>query len=87
MKIEMRCSYLQAAAIHHETAAHLAYLLIRNKMKLIDAFLVDAGTGNLHSVNNALRSLGYNIQITVDPADLQHGGGSSCQGWAHSQPL
>jgi imidazole glycerol-phosphate synthase subunit HisH len=43
-------------------------------MKSIDAFLVDAGTGNLHSVNNALRSLGYNIQITVDPADLQPGG-------------
>jgi imidazole glycerol-phosphate synthase subunit HisH len=43
-------------------------------MKSIDAFLVDAGTGNLHSVNNALRSLGYNIQITVDPADLQRGG-------------
>jgi imidazole glycerol-phosphate synthase subunit HisH len=43
-------------------------------MKSIDAFLVDAGTGNLHSVNNALRSLGYNIQITVDPADLQGGG-------------
>jgi imidazole glycerol-phosphate synthase subunit HisH len=42
--------------------------------KSVDAILVDAGTGNLHSVDNALRSLGYNIHITSDPADLRNGG-------------
>jgi glutamine amidotransferase len=35
-----------------------------------DAMLVDAGTGNLHSVQNALRSLGYNILVTADPEDV-----------------
>jgi imidazole glycerol-phosphate synthase subunit HisH len=37
-------------------------------------FLIDAGTGNLHSVDNALRALGYEIIVTQDPKDLQDGG-------------
>ena len=36
----------------------------------IDAVLIDAGTGNLHSVQNALRSLGYTILVTADPRDV-----------------
>jgi imidazole glycerol-phosphate synthase subunit HisH len=36
----------------------------------IDAILIDAGTGNLHSVRNALEALGYAIHVTADPADL-----------------
>jgi glutamine amidotransferase len=36
----------------------------------LDAVLVDAGTGNLHSVENALRSLGAEIKVTADPHDL-----------------
>ena len=35
-----------------------------------DAILVDAGTGNLHSVFNALKALGYSIRVTSDPEDL-----------------
>jgi glutamine amidotransferase len=35
-----------------------------------DAILIDAGTGNLHSVQNALESLGYAIHVTADPHDL-----------------
>jgi glutamine amidotransferase len=35
-----------------------------------DALLVDAGTGNLHSVHNALLSLGYSVLVTSDPEDL-----------------
>jgi len=35
-----------------------------------DAVLIDAGTGNLHSVQNALRSLGYSILVTADPRDV-----------------
>lgn len=35
-----------------------------------DAVLIDAGTGNLHSVQNALRSLGYNILVTGRPEDV-----------------
>ncbi len=36
----------------------------------IDAQLIDVGTGNLHSVYNALLKLGYSIHITRDPDDL-----------------
>jgi imidazole glycerol-phosphate synthase subunit HisH len=43
-------------------------------MGSVYALLVDAGTGNLHSVDNALRALGYEIHITSDPADLRQGG-------------
>jgi glutamine amidotransferase len=39
-----------------------------------DAILIDAGTGNLHSVYNALASLGYTIRVTNDPLDLARGG-------------
>jgi len=39
-----------------------------------DALLIDAGTGNLHSVYNALASLGYTIRVTCDPQDLASGG-------------
>jgi glutamine amidotransferase len=39
-----------------------------------DAVLIDAGTGNLHSVQNALRSLGYNILVTADPAEVRQPG-------------
>ncbi|HSV86929.1 MAG TPA: imidazole glycerol phosphate synthase subunit HisH [Levilinea sp.] len=42
--------------------------------KPADAILVDAGTGNLHSVDHALRHLGYTIHITSQPDDLRHGG-------------
>ena len=35
-----------------------------------DALLIDAGTGNLHSVHNALLNLGYAIRITNRPDDL-----------------
>jgi glutamine amidotransferase len=39
-------------------------------MNRTDALLIDAGTGNLHSVHNALLSLGFSIRVTSDPADL-----------------
>lgn len=39
-------------------------------METFDALLVDAGTGNLHSVYNALLALGFRIKVTADPADL-----------------
>ncbi len=39
-----------------------------------DALLIDVGTGNLHSVYNALTSLGYTIQVTSDPSDLARSG-------------
>lgn len=35
-----------------------------------DALLIDAGTGNLHSVHNALLSLGFSVRITNHPEDL-----------------
>lgn len=35
-----------------------------------DALLIDAGTGNLHSVHNALLSLGFAIRITSRAEDL-----------------
>jgi glutamine amidotransferase len=43
-------------------------------MERYDAILVDVGTGNLHSVHNALQALGFNILITADPADLRSPG-------------
>lgn len=43
-------------------------------MSHYDALLIDAGTGNLHSVYNALHSLGYNIRVTADPGELAGGG-------------
>jgi glutamine amidotransferase len=35
-----------------------------------DTLLVDAGTGNLRSVHNALQAAGVPVRITSDPADL-----------------
>ncbi len=43
-------------------------------MENYDAVLIDAGTGNLHSVENALRSLGFNILVTDNPDDLSRPG-------------
>jgi imidazole glycerol-phosphate synthase subunit HisH len=34
------------------------------------AVLIDAGTGNLHSVHNAIQKLGFNVLVTSNPADL-----------------
>lgn len=39
-------------------------------MEHYDALLIDAGTGNLYSVYNALTHQGFAIKITTDPADL-----------------
>lgn len=35
-----------------------------------DALLVDAGTGNLHSVQNAIQALGFKVLVSSDPDDL-----------------
>ena len=43
-------------------------------MQKAEAVLIDAGTGNLHSVENALRSLGVRLLVTSDPHDLLHPG-------------
>ncbi len=43
-------------------------------MNRYDALLIDAGTGNLHSVHNALQTLGFNVLLTSSPEDLQHPG-------------
>ncbi len=40
-------------------------------MAAVDALLIDAGTGNLHSVHNALLKLGFNIRVTASPEDLE----------------
>lgn len=39
-------------------------------MSSYDALLIDAGTGNLHSVHNALLALGYNVLVSCNPDDL-----------------
>ena len=39
-------------------------------MSTYDALLIDAGTGNLHSVHNALQALGFSIQVSSSPEDL-----------------
>jgi glutamine amidotransferase len=39
-----------------------------------DALLIDAGTGNLHSVHNALLALGYNVLVSCKPEDLARPG-------------
>jgi imidazole glycerol-phosphate synthase subunit HisH len=43
-------------------------------MDSYDAFLIDAGTGNLHSVHNALQQCGFQVRVTSKPGDLQQGG-------------
>jgi imidazole glycerol-phosphate synthase subunit HisH len=39
-------------------------------MEKTDALLIDAGTGNLHSVHNALQQLGFHIFLSSRPEDL-----------------
>jgi glutamine amidotransferase len=39
-------------------------------MTAYDALLIDAGTGNLHSVRNALQALGFRTKVTCLPEDL-----------------
>lgn len=39
-----------------------------------DAILIDAGTGNLHSVHNALLMLGFTIKVSCSPDDLNEPG-------------
>ena len=39
-----------------------------------DALLIDAGTGNLHSVHNALLKLGFTVQVSCSPDDLKRPG-------------
>ncbi len=39
-------------------------------MTAYDAVLIDAGTGNLHSVHNALQTLGFEVLVTSQPEDL-----------------
>jgi imidazole glycerol-phosphate synthase subunit HisH len=43
-------------------------------MTKTDAILIDAGTGNLHSVHNALLSLGFDVPITSRSEDLARPG-------------
>ncbi len=43
-------------------------------MPTYDALLIDAGTGNLHSVHNALQTLGFNVLVSGDPTDLRRPG-------------
>jgi glutamine amidotransferase len=47
---------------------------MENNISQYDAVLIDAGTGNLHSVENALRSLGYKLLVTASPDDLRQPG-------------
>lgn len=39
-------------------------------MSKLNAILIDAGTGNLHSVHNAIQKLGYQVLVTANPDDL-----------------
>jgi imidazole glycerol-phosphate synthase subunit HisH len=39
-----------------------------------DALLIDAGTGNLHSVHNALLQLGFRVRVSCNPDDLNQPG-------------
>ncbi len=39
-----------------------------------NALLIDAGTGNLHSVHNALIALGLRVRVSSDPDDLSRPG-------------
>jgi len=43
-------------------------------MSSLQVILVDAGTGNLHSVHNALLRLGADVNVTDDPAVVRSGG-------------
>jgi imidazole glycerol-phosphate synthase subunit HisH len=43
-------------------------------MESYDALLIDAGTGNLHSVHNALLELGFRVHVSCNPDDLARPG-------------
>ena len=43
-------------------------------MTTYDAILIDAGTGNLHSVHNALVALNFRVLVTCNPDDLSRPG-------------
>ncbi|MBE0698777.1 MAG: imidazole glycerol phosphate synthase subunit HisH [Anaerolineaceae bacterium] len=43
-------------------------------METYDALLIDAGTGNLHSVHNALLQLGFQVRVSCNPEDLNRPG-------------
>ena len=43
-------------------------------MSSLQVILVDAGTGNLHSVQHALQQLGAGVNLTDDPAVVRRGG-------------
>jgi len=43
-------------------------------MTSYDALLIDAGTGNLHSVYNALLFLGFKVRVTHQPEELNRPG-------------
>ena len=43
-------------------------------MSSLQVVLVDAGTGNLHSVQHALQQLGAGVRLTDDPALVRSGG-------------
>jgi glutamine amidotransferase len=40
-------------------------------MQAYDALLIDAGTGNLHSVHNALKKTGYRLLVSAEPEVLK----------------
>jgi imidazole glycerol phosphate synthase glutamine amidotransferase subunit len=67
-----RDDHHQAEAIHAGQARFPPRKEPFNLMTTI--WLVDAGTGNLHSVYNALRHLDAEITVTSSPADLAKGG-------------
>ena len=39
-------------------------------MSKLNAILIDAGTGNLHSVHNAIQKLGFEVLVSANPDDL-----------------
>ncbi len=43
-------------------------------MQSYDAILIDAGTGNLHSVHNALLQLGFQVRVSNHANDLRQPG-------------
>ena len=49
-----------------------------------DVILIDAGTGNLRSVQKALESIGASVLRTEDPKEVLTGKESSCLAWARS---
>ena len=41
-------------------------------MTSYSAVLIDAGTGNLHSVHNAIQKMGYSVLVSSSPQDLKN---------------